>query len=172
MRPTTAENPPLADPLNANRFSTDPHTASLLNMDCHNTARLDAVLRDTDPHSICCRDTDPHSICRRNTDLCTDGLCGTNLCNTDHCNAGHHNAESFKLLLEGISSEGDNQVMETGIADFEASKTGEENHSMHKKRSPVKMKFADAECSARPQSERNRCWAQWLLPTGQRRSCE
>jgi hypothetical protein len=157
MRPTTAENPPLSD-----HFDADHHTASLLNTDHRNVACLDTVLCDTDPDSIC----------HRNADLRTDSLHGTDLCNTDHRNTGHCNAESFELLLERISSEGDNQAMETSVGDFEASKTREENCSAREKRSPAKMKFADAECSARLWSKRNQCWAQWLLPTGQRRSRE
>jgi hypothetical protein len=160
MRPTIAEDPPLADPLDAGRFNTDCHTVSLLNTDRHNGALLDAVLCDADPHGIC----------HRNTDLHTDGLRGTDLRNADRRNTSHHNAESSEFLLEGISSEGSNQARETDVGDFEASTTGEESHSVHEKRSLVKMKPADAECFARPQSERNQCWAQWLLPTGQRRS--
>jgi hypothetical protein len=94
--------------------------------------------------SVCC-----------NADLCTDSLCGANLRNADHHNAGHCNAKSSELLLEGISSESNNQAMETGIGDFEASKTREGSHSAHEKWSPAKLKSADAECFARPRSERN-----------------
>jgi hypothetical protein len=162
MHPMTTENPPLTNPLNADHFDTDHCTASLLDTDCCNAACLNTVLRDTDPHSACCR----------NTNLCTDGLRGADLHNTSRHNAGHCNAESSELLLEGISSKGDNQAMETGVGDFEALKTREENCSAREKRSPVKMKFADAECFARLWSERNQCWAKWLLPTGQRRSRE
>jgi uncharacterized protein YjbI with pentapeptide repeats len=155
MHPMTTENPPLANPLDANCFGTDRHTASLLDMDRHNAACLDAVLCDADPHSVCCH----------NADLCTNVLRGADLRNADHHNASHRNAdrhnashcnaESFELLLERILSEGDNQAMETGVSDFEASKTGEENRSVHEKRNPVSRKFAAAECFARPQSERN-----------------
>jgi hypothetical protein len=102
----------------------------------------------------------------RNANLHTDGLHGADLHNDDH-----HNTESSEFLLEGMLSKGGNQARETDIGDFEASMTREESHSAHEKRSLVKMKPADAECFARPWSERNRCWAQWLLPTGQRRSC-
>jgi hypothetical protein len=160
MHPTIAEDPPLTNPLDAGHFDANRHTASLLDMDHRNGALLDAVLRDADPHGICCR----------NTDLHTDSLHGADLRNPDRRNAGHHNAESSEFLLEGISSEGSNQARETDVGDFEASMTGEESRSAREKRSLVKMKPADAECFARPQSERNRCWAQWLLPTGQRRS--
>jgi uncharacterized protein (UPF0179 family) len=157
MRPTTAENPPLTDPLDASHFDANCHTTSLLDTDRCNAARLDTVLCNADPHSVC----------HHNTDLRTDSLRGADLHNANHCNA-----EISELLLEGILSEGDNQAMETSVGDFKASKTGEENCSTREKRSPVKMKSADAECFARPQSERNQCWAQWLLPTGQRRSRE
>jgi hypothetical protein len=155
MRPTITENPPLADPLDADRFDVDCHTAGLLDTDRRNTARLDAVLRNAALHGIC----------RHNTYLRTASLRGADL-----RNVGRRNAESSGLLLEGISSEGGNQAMETGVDGFEASKTGEESRSMREKRNPVSRRFAAAECFARLQSERNQCWAQWLLPTGQRKS--
>jgi hypothetical protein len=106
MCPTTAENPPLVDPLDANHFNADCHTASLLDTDHCNAACLDAVLCDADHYSICHHNADPH----------TGSLHGADLCN----------AKSSELLLKGISSEGNNQVMETGTGGFKASKAGRE----------------------------------------------
>jgi uncharacterized protein YjbI with pentapeptide repeats len=145
MCPTITENPPLADPLDADHFDVDRHTAGLLDTDRRNAARLDAILCDTVLHGVC----------HRNAYLRTASLRGADL----H-NVGRRNAESSELLLEGISSEGSNQAMETGVDGFEASKTGEESRSVHEKRNPASRRFAAAECFARPQSKRNQCWAQ------------